>query len=420
MFMVFLKNLFKSKSSSLVLLGGNTGTGDHADAIYRKITELAGGKKGKIGVITSANEPYDWDRKKRGDLADEPSAKNSKMAANRYIKRFKEQGIKAEWIPIDLANKALADDKNLAKRITSGEYTGFFFGGGKQDYFTEAFFRKNAKEDSVDTIVLQAIKNSFKSGKLTIAGTSAGAVIQTANVMIVRGKGNQVIVEGAHEGKDFDRSTLQYLRGGGFGFFDHGIIDSHFSQRGREGRSIRLASDTDTRKVFGIDEATALVVTKANQKNPVMEIVGQNGVHIFDLKEAKSKINKESLWSINNVKSTYLIHGDQYIPKKDRVIFSADKKNIENQEMYRGRLRPTRDIFSSRKDAKNKFINTARNLVNTLDLKRAHGYMRTKGVDYRVTFNRSKQTEAYYIDRDAERQISYRDLIIAIAPKDNN
>lgn len=83
MFKHFLKTVKSHKTSkrnsSLVLLGGNTGNGPHADDIYRKIVELAGGDKGKIGVITSANYPYEWDCKKRGESTDDgcndPSAK---------------------------------------------------------------------------------------------------------------------------------------------------------------------------------------------------------------------------------------------------------------------------------------------------------------------------------------------------------
>src|SRR5690625_325439 len=153
--MALIEDLFKKRSSSLVLLGGNTGSGEHADAIYKKISDLAGGKNGKIGVITSANDPYDWDRKERGEFADDSDAKNSKMAANRYIKRFKQQGVKAEWIPIDLANKPLANAKDLAKRIDKGEFTGFFFGGGKQTYHLECL-SSETNGVRIDSLVLTA------------------------------------------------------------------------------------------------------------------------------------------------------------------------------------------------------------------------------------------------------------------------
>jgi cyanophycinase-like exopeptidase len=55
---------------------------------------------------------------------------------------------------------------------------------------------------------------------------------------------------------------------GGIGFFPHGLLDTHFANRGRHGRLLQLLADTagltrgDTR-AFGVDENTALVVTGA-------------------------------------------------------------------------------------------------------------------------------------------------------------
>ena len=251
-----------------------------------------------------------------------------------------------------------------------------------------------------------------------IAGTSAGAVVQSANVMIVRGKSNRGIVEGAHEGCEYDRSALQYISGGGFGFFEYGIIDSHFSERGREGRSIRLASDTGIDMVFGIDEATSLVVTEAHSPNARMKVIGQNGVQIFDLSKAVTKINDQGLWSIKNVKSSYLTEGDQYIPKKGKIIFDPKKKSISNQEAYRGRISSSKDIFSSRKGAQREFINQALKLVNTLNLNVAYGYPRSKDAKYKVVLNKTERTKAYYFEQDDERLISYTGLKIAIRPKE--
>ena len=186
----------------------------------------------------------------------------------------------------------------MANRILNGEYSGFFFGGGKQDQYTKVFYRRNKTGKRSRSAILQAILKQFASGKLMIAGTSAGAVVQSSDVMIVRGKSNRGIVEGAREGCEYDRSTLQYISGGGFGLFEYGIIDSHFSERGREGRSIRLASDTGTNMIFGIDEATALVVTQAHSPIARMKVIGQNGVQIFDLSKVVTKINDQRLWSI--------------------------------------------------------------------------------------------------------------------------
>lgn len=406
------------QSSSLVLIGGKLGTGEHAQTIYKRMAELAGGKKGKIGVITAASQPYKWDCQERGESAEggcnDPNAKNSKTVANTHIGLFNQYGINAEWIPVDLANLEVADDKKWAQRIAAGEFSGFFFGGGKQNQYTESFYRENDEGDRVDSAMLEAIRDQFELGRLMIAGSSAGAVVQSSEIMITRGKSDRAIVEGAQEGYQPGSPTLTYIRRGGLGFFDYGIVDSHFSERGREGRAIRLAYDTGMDRVFGLDETTALVVTETNKSHAKMEVIGQSGVQILDLSKAVTNENDEGLWSIKNVQSTYLTEGDQYIPKTDRVIFHSDKMNIHKNENYRGNLKLSKDIFSSRKDAKREFINTALNLVNTYGLNTANGYARTKKVQYEVTFSQSEKTQAYFVDENDKRIISYAGLQIGI------
>ncbi|WP_440897977.1 cyanophycinase [Amphibacillus sp. Q70] len=406
------------QSSSLVLIGGKLGTGEHAQTIYKRMAELAGGKKGKIGVITAASNPYDWDCQKRGESTEggcnDPNAKNSKTVADTHIELFNQYGINAEWIPIDLANLEVADDKRWAQRIVEGEFSGFFFGGGKQNQYTESFYRENDQGEQVDSAVLEAIRVRFESGEAMIAGSSAGAAVQPSEIMITRGKSDHAIVEGAQEGYQPGSPTLTYIRRGGLGFFDYGIVDSHFSERGREGRSIRLASDTRIDKVFGLDETTALVVTAVNRPRAKMEVIGQNGVQILDLSKAVANKNNKGLWSIKNVQSTYLTEGDQYIPKTDRVIFHSDKINIHNKEKYRGNLSSSKDIFSSRKGVKREFINTALNLVNTYGLNTAYGYPRTKKNQYEVVFGQTEKTQAYFVDENDKRTISYTGLQIGI------
>ncbi|NMA73723.1 MAG: cyanophycinase [Bacteroidales bacterium] len=420
-FMVRNKKYHK-KYSSLVLIGGNTGTSTYADNIYQQIYQLSGGKKGKVGIITSANTPYDWDCKDNGTSTEggcnDPRAKNSKIAANRYISRFTQHGINSEWLPIDLANTELANDEKLAQRILKGEFTGFFFGGGKQTDHIKTFYH-NSKDSKQESAVLSAIRAKFSEGGLVIAGTSAGAVVQSSDTMIVAGRSNQALIEGAIEDDQPVGSNLKYLKNQGFGFFDYGIIDSHFSQRGREGRAIRLASDTGNNLIFGIDEATALVVTKANKPGAKMKVVGRNGVQLLKLSYAKSQINKRNLWSIKNVESSYLTDGDQYIPVKDKIIFHPKKKNLINKERLSGEIKPSQDIFSSRRSAKNEFINTAKKLVDTKDIKTAYGYPRTKEVKYVVRFKKTNQTKAYYDEQNGERVISYSGLKITIRPRKN-
>ena len=70
------------------------------------------------------------------------------------------------------------------------------------------------------------------------------------------------------------------------GLFTHGLLDTHFANRGRQGRMIKLMADTRTHPVgstraFGIDENTALVVT-GPWSHRVGEVIGERGVYVFD------------------------------------------------------------------------------------------------------------------------------------------
>ena len=66
-----------------------------------------------------------------------------------------------------------------------------------------------------------------------------------------------------------EKKDLNALTGygpGGIGLFGHGLLDTHFANRGRHGRLIQLLVDSSdvTRgatRAFGVDENTALVVT---------------------------------------------------------------------------------------------------------------------------------------------------------------
>lgn len=65
-----------------------------------------------------------------------------------------------------------------------------------------------------------------------------------------------------------DGALLTGYGPGGIGLFGHGLVDTHFANRGRHGRLIQLLVDSagltrGATRAFGMDENTALVVTGA-------------------------------------------------------------------------------------------------------------------------------------------------------------
>ena len=63
--------------------------------------------------------------------------------------------------------------------------------------------------------------------------------------------------EGAGPVLDAPSNTLRYARGG-LGFFNYGVLDSHFSRRTREGRLVRATKESGMDYGFGIDETLRL------------------------------------------------------------------------------------------------------------------------------------------------------------------
>jgi len=107
------------------------------------------------------------------------------------------------------------------------------------------------------------------------------------------------------------RGTL--YRDGGLGFFHFGPLDSHFSNRAREGRLVRLVSDSGLDYGFGVDENTALVVRKADAAGTTsMEVIGEAGVFVVDARSAMptAQSTTKEAYGISNVNIHYLTAGD--------------------------------------------------------------------------------------------------------------
>ncbi|PYZ95510.1 hypothetical protein CR205_18430 [Alteribacter lacisalsi] len=398
-----------AKGSDLVLIGGALGSSEGAEEIYEEMVTRAGGEDGKIGVITASSYPYDWDCEEYGDSTDggcnDPDVSNSKMNANYYINSFEEFGIEAEWIPADLANTDVADDAEWADRISSGEFTGFFLGGGDQSRYIDTFVRGDEWNDSA---VLGAIRDLFESGNAMIAGSSAGAAVQASEYMITGGDSYRGITDGSVEGYHSDGSVLGYFKEGGLGFFSYGLVDTHFSERAREGRMIRLAADADVDKVFGVDETTALIVEDANHPSAKMKVVGENGVQIFDLSGASQSVDEEGNWAIEGVNSTYLHHGDRYQPQNGNVVFNPSFSPVRGGDTQIGEHD---DIFYERFAYRNMVWEL---LTSTYD--QAAGTSWENDPEYSLVSEKTNRTKTRYGTVFGSERWSYSDVKVSIYP----
>ncbi|MDG6109566.1 cyanophycinase [Dactylosporangium aurantiacum] len=283
---------------SLVLVGG--GLSDDNAAVYDDIVRLAGGPgRARIGIVTAASSTPAEDPD-----AGTPDCNNSVCNGDYYAALFRSHGAHAEWIPIDVDHVSAADDPAVVAQVRG--LTGFFFGGGDQYRYVTTMRRPGG----TDSAVLAAIRGRLNAGAV-VAGTSAGAQIQAGADMLTGGESYEGLRDGSAPGYFDDASVLGYLPEGGFGFFRAGLLDTHFSARGRQGRSVRLAADTGHERVFGLDEDTALEVTGVGTRREAMRVIGAGGVHVLDLRQARVERPGPG-WGIRDVRWTRLTAGDTY------------------------------------------------------------------------------------------------------------
>ncbi|MEO0984823.1 MAG: Type 1 glutamine amidotransferase-like domain-containing protein [Cyanobacteria bacterium J06639_14] len=313
-------------AGSLVLTGGSwafPGSGgveeDYGISIYEEIVDLSGGiDNAKIGIISTASS-------------------NPERSAGFYLEDFDilyGDAADVEWIPItrDTCSSFKNDsDSAIANQIR--DRNSFIFTGGDQSFISECFFNEDpVAETRTDTALIEALREQFDDGAV-IAGTSAGTAVQPVDPMITNGETYEALRDGpvSFVGSPPFDNTLYYNPLGGLGFFEYGLIDSHFSERGRQGRTMRLASDLGVETAYGVDENTALVITEVGTPEVNFEVLGQGGVFISDVSEATVG-EKNGYWTIEGVNATYLTEGDQYNPLTKTASFGEKSPIIEESE----------------------------------------------------------------------------------------
>lgn len=192
---------------NLVICGG----GDLPPSVRNAFFTLAGGEDARIVVILTASE---W--------ADEPES------AEMYAP-WKDMGA-AQVTLLHTRNRAKADDEAFCAPLR--EATAVWFGGGDQTLLADAY---------LGTRVERELSNLLARGG-TIGGTSAGAAIMS-RVMIAGGNPYPRMATG-----------LDLLPGA--------IVDQHFLARNRSPRLWRALQQNPACFGVGIDEGTALIVTR--------------------------------------------------------------------------------------------------------------------------------------------------------------
>lgn len=270
------------------------------------------------------------------------SGMDSFDAVDFYLNTFRAFGIDAQWLPIDAAlgavlSNASFDDSDARTRaceqldevraqvqgtherarvypwlaeqqqqvckdpdtllalIQSAQ--GMFINGGDQSLTRQAFIHT----DGTPFPWLREIQRRVHAGTFIAGGTSAGTAVMTQAPMITNGTSLQALKEGAVAMPgpppfDCERNdtcapaqnadSLTYRAEGGIGLFPFGLLDTHFSERGRHGRFTVLQASTGTPMAVGVDETTALLV---DTRSGDFQVQGAHGVVLLEQAGAEAE-----------------------------------------------------------------------------------------------------------------------------------
>jgi len=390
-------------------------------AMFEKFIDLAGGAGvARIGLITSSSE----------------DAKDSYLF---YAQVMKQAGAaEVVWIPVDLGYRKSVDQSGCERLVQNIEeayqlygselrypelttqhlaacqdprsvldamsgLTGFFFGGGDQ-----AKHKGSLISGGGDTPEMAAIRARIEGGKAVLGGTSAGTAVECGPPMIAGGETYDALVGGAHPTPcaACKEEDLIFDAAGGLGLFSYGTLDSHFSQRGRQGRLIRLASDTGTKRAFGVDENTALVVTDPDTPEARLEVIGQHGVTVLDLTSAAPSTDSSGRWKISGVLASYLRQGDHYNPETHEVTFAPDKRDLAGKEAHMTPLPPSTDIFGE-------FVSVTQDLCDSAAASTYGETLETSPVTYTVSFEKGAMTRCF--DGPGQSDVVFDKLSISVS-----
>ena len=195
------------------------------------------------------------------------------------------------------------------------------------------------------------------------------------------------------------------------------VIDTHFSERGREGRLIRLIQDTRNRdnigttKGFGVDEDTALVVTNLYTR-PTGRVVGTTG-GVFFADVTNLVNNPSSTTDFERVSTSFLTHGDVIDLTSGAVTFASWKSSLAGDEYYNNAV-PSTDILSSRADGV--WRSTAKRLFDNKNDQVIINYSNEKRPEFRVTFDKTSGVGygGHLPNNSTIFVVSYKDLRVDI------
>lgn len=164
------------------------------------------------------------------------------------------------------------------------------FSGGNQSKLPKKIGRTKLHE---------LLKNRYQNDKVVIAGTSAGAMAMSEN-MIAGGSPSEAFYKGSVKMKS------------GFGLIPNLIIDTHFVKRGRFGRLAEAVAKYPSCVGIGLAEDTGVIIKDGNH----FTVIGSGMAIVMDPRTLTHNNHKVletgTLMSMTGLTTHFLANGDQF------------------------------------------------------------------------------------------------------------
>ena len=205
--------------------------------ILKEFVHAAGGAEARIAVLPTASS-----------LGTEVTGV--------YDALFRREGA-AEVLPIRPESRAEASDPRWVEALAGA--TGIFMTGGNQLKLSSIICA---------TPLGDAIHEAHERG-VVVAGTSAGASIQSSHMVAFGGPGAT------------PKQRMTQVAAG-LGLLDSAVIDQHFDQRNRYGRLLMIVSQSPQLLGIGVDEDTCALVEPETDGRRILRVIGKGAVTIMD------------------------------------------------------------------------------------------------------------------------------------------
>ncbi|RIJ41688.1 cyanophycinase [Pontibacter oryzae] len=220
----------------------------------------------------------------------------------RYVSAFGILGVENVKL-MHIRNEEDAANKAYIKRIKQCD--GVMFSGGDQSRITRMF---------LNTEILGVLKHRYMNEDFVIAGTSAGAMAMSRE-MIKGGSATESLLRGAVK------------MGQGLHMIDGVIIDTHFVIRGRFGRLMEAVVSHPKTVGIGLGEDTGVLITEGH----MIETIGSNLVVIVDGHEVKyTNINE-----VEKGRPVAIDHMVMHVLAKGNLFDMHARRFYQDEEAYK-------------------------------------------------------------------------------------